>query len=239
MVTGASRGIGAATAVACARAGAKRVMLLARSPEGLEETARQVRKAGAQAVACACDITVTGELESAVDEFGAVDVLVNCAGENQPQPFAEVEEPTFERLWRLNVGATFFATQAVARRMLADKRAGVIVNISSQMGHVGAPLRTVYCTTKHAIEGLTKALAVELGGEGIRVVSVAPTFVRTSMTAAQLEDPTTRDQFLGQIPLQRFATTDDVAAAVVFAASDRAALLTGTSLVIDGGWTAK
>jgi NAD(P)-dependent dehydrogenase (short-subunit alcohol dehydrogenase family) len=168
-----------------------------------------------------------------------VDVLVNCAGTNRPEPFAEVEEKTFDYLWGLNVKAAFFVSQGVARRMLSDGRRGVIVNMSSQMGHVGAAGRTVYCVTKHAVEGLTKALAVELAPHGIRVVSVAPTFVRTAMTAAQLDDPPTRDEYLSQIPLGTFAMPEHVAAAVVFAASEGAALLTGTSVVIDGGWTAK
>jgi NAD(P)-dependent dehydrogenase (short-subunit alcohol dehydrogenase family) len=123
--------------------------------------------------------------------------------------------------------------------MIEDKRPGVIVNISSQMGHVGAPDRTVYCTTKHAIEGLTKALAVELAPYGIRVVSIAPTFVRTAMTADQLDHPSMGGKLLDQIPLRRFARPEDVAAAVVFAASDQAAMMTGSSLIVDGGWTAR
>jgi NAD(P)-dependent dehydrogenase (short-subunit alcohol dehydrogenase family) len=123
--------------------------------------------------------------------------------------------------------------------MIDGRRPGVIINVSSQMGHVGAPLRTVYCATKHALEGLTKALAVELAPHDIRVVSVAPTFVRTEMTAAQLDDPAIASALLAQIPLGRFATVEQVASAVVYAASDAAGALTGASLVIDGGWTAK
>jgi NAD(P)-dependent dehydrogenase (short-subunit alcohol dehydrogenase family) len=168
-----------------------------------------------------------------------VDVLVNCAGANQPEPFIDVREETFDRLWTLNVKATFFASQAAARCMIDQGRGGVIVSISSQMGHVGASKRTVYCATKHAVEGLTKALAIELAPHGIRVVSVAPTFVRTAMTASQLDDPEVGRALLSEIPLGRFADPADVAAAVVFAASDGAKFLTGSSVIVDGGWTAK
>jgi NAD(P)-dependent dehydrogenase (short-subunit alcohol dehydrogenase family) len=123
--------------------------------------------------------------------------------------------------------------------MVRQGDGGAIVTISSQMGHVGAPSRGAYCATKHAVEGLTRALAVELAPDGIRVLTVAPTFVRTAMTAAQLDEPATRAALLGQIPLGRFATADEVAAAVVFAASEEAAMVTGTSIVVDGGWTAR
>jgi NAD(P)-dependent dehydrogenase (short-subunit alcohol dehydrogenase family) len=239
IVTGASRGIGAAIAVACAEAGAASVALVARSADGLAATAQDVSDAGAEGTVCRCDVTDTFELTRAIENHGSVHVLVNCAGANQPEPFTQVREETFDRLWRLNVKATYFASQAVARRMIDDKCAGVIVNISSQMGHVGAPNRTVYCATKHAIEGLTKALAVELAPYGIRVVSIAPTFVRTAMTAGQLDDPSIRDNLLGQLPLRRFARSEDVATAVVFAASDQAAMITGSSLIVDGGWTAR
>jgi len=239
IVTGGSRGIGAATAIACAQAGAAVVMIVARSADHLDLTARAIAEAGAEPVPRVCDVTDGVAFARVLEDLESVDVLVNSAGANQPEPFADVEVATFERLWRLNVGATFFASQAVARRMIAVEKAGVIVNISSQMGHVGAAKRTVYCATKHAVEGLTKALAVELAPHGIRVLSIAPTFVRTAMTAAQLDDPVIGADLLGQIPLGRFATPNDVAAAVVFAASERAALFSGSSLIIDGGWTAK
>jgi NAD(P)-dependent dehydrogenase (short-subunit alcohol dehydrogenase family) len=239
IVTGASRGIGAAIAVACASAGAASIALVARSVDELTAAAQDVTDAGAEGVACQCDVTDTLELTRAIENLGPVDVLVNCAGANQPEPFTDVTERTFDRLLAVNLKATFFASQAVARRMIAGGRDGVIINISSQMGHVGAPNRTVYCATKHAVEGLTKALAVELAAHRIRVVSIAPTFVRTAMTAAQLDDPPIRDRLLAQIPLGRFADPEEVASAVVFAASNRAALVTGSSLILDGGWTAK
>jgi NAD(P)-dependent dehydrogenase (short-subunit alcohol dehydrogenase family) len=239
IITGASRGIGAACALACAHAGAESEALIARSEPRLREVADRVGAAGGHALVNVCDVTDTEALQRTIRQLSPVDVLVNCAGGNQPEPALDVAPDTFERLWRLNVQSTFFASQAADRSMIDGGLPGGIINVSSQMGHVGAPLRTVYCTSKHAIEGLTKALAVELAADNIRVVSIAPTFVRTEMTAAQLDDPAIGPALLAQIPLGRFATAQQVASAVVYAASDAAGALTGTSIVIDGGWTAK
>jgi NAD(P)-dependent dehydrogenase (short-subunit alcohol dehydrogenase family) len=166
-------------------------------------------------------------------------VLINCAGANHPEPLLDVEPARFEWLWRLNVQAPYFASQAAVRGMLAANHPGVIVNITSQMGHVGAPLRTVYCTTKHALEGMTKAMATELAPSQIRVVAVAPTFTRTEMTEAQLSDPTLGARLLAEIPIGRFGEPEDTADAVVFLASAQARMITGESLKVDGGWTAK
>ena len=239
IVTGASRGIGAACAIACATAGAATVALIARSETRLAEVAARVRAAGGRAVVHPCDVTDTGALRRAIHALPSADVLVSCAGTNQPELLDDVTPETFERLWRLNVQSVYFASQTAARQMIARRRPGVIITVSSQMGHVGAARRSVYCATKHAVEGRTKALADELGPHNIRVLSVAPTFVRTEMTASQLDDPAVGPALLAQIPLRRFATTEQVAATVVYAASDAAGSLTGTSLVIDGGWTAK
>ena len=240
-MTGASRGIGAAIAAACAGAGARRLVLIARSQHDLDASAVliEARAPGCEVLRCPCDVTDNDAVQALVHDVDALDVLVNCAGTNRPELFIDVTPDAFDGLFNLNVKATFFVTQAVVRRMLMTGCGGVIVNISSQMGQVGAPMRAVYCATKHAIEGLTKALAVELAPADIRVVSIAPTFVHTAMTAAQLDDPRVREELLAQIPLRRFATPDQVAAAVVYAASDDAALLTGSSLTLDGGWTAK
>ena len=162
LITGASGGIGAACAAACAGAGATTVALLARSADGLEAAARTVEAAGAEPIVLACDVTDTAALAATIAGLDAVDVLINAAGANQPEPFLAVEEDTFDRLWELNVKATFFAAQAVARRLVSEQRPGVIVNISSQMGHVGGARRTVYCMSKHCIEGLAKAMAIDL-----------------------------------------------------------------------------
>jgi NAD(P)-dependent dehydrogenase (short-subunit alcohol dehydrogenase family) len=239
VVTGASRGIGAACALACAQAGAQAVVLLGRSRDDLGAVARRIERCGAQASIAPCDVTSTTSIRSAFDAVARVDVLVNSAGANRPEPFAGVDEETFDRLFALNVRGTFFATQVAVQAMRAAGAGGTIIMISSQMGHVGAAQRSVYCATKHAVEGLTRALAVELAPEGIRVLSIAPTFVRTAMTAGQLDDPDVGPALLGQIPLGRFGTVEEVAGAVVYAASPAAALMTGTSLVLDGGWTAR
>ena len=235
LVAGASRGIGAAIAVAFARAGARRVTLGGRTLPELERVGEAVRSHGAQAEAVACDVTDTDAGRDLVRRAAPLDVLVVNAGANRPEPFADVAEKTFDELFALNVRAGFFLAQAAAREM---GRGGCVVFVSSQMGHVGASGRTVYCATKHAVEGLVKAMALDLAPSGIRVVSVAPTFVRTEMTAEQLDDPQVGGALLARIPLGRYASTDDVAGAVVWAASPAASMMTGASLVLDGGWTA-
>jgi NAD(P)-dependent dehydrogenase (short-subunit alcohol dehydrogenase family) len=243
LVAGASRGIGAAIAEAFAEEGARRVVLAGRTRAALEEVARRIgEKADAagtdDAVAevAVVDLTDPAQSRELAARVGAVDVLVVNAGTNQPEPFLEVREETFDRLFALNVRAGFFLAQAVAPAMPAG---GCIVFVSSQMGHVGAVERTVYCATKHAVEGLVKAMALELAPRGVRVVSVAPTFVHTEMTARQLDDPEVGARLRGQIPLGRPATAAEVADAVTWVASPRAAMTTGSSLLVDGGWTAR
>ena len=168
----------------------------------------------------------------------ALDVLVNNAGTNIPEPFVEVSEAHLDQLLNLNVRAAFVVAQAAARKMIG--RGGVIIHMSSQMGHVGAVNRTVYCMTKHALEGLTKAMALELAPHAIRVVSIAPTFVETPMyQKMRTEKPGFEKWVTDRIPAGKAGHPDDVAAAVVFAASPAASLMTGTSLVVDGGWTAQ
>jgi NAD(P)-dependent dehydrogenase (short-subunit alcohol dehydrogenase family) len=239
LVAGASRGIGAAVAVALAREGARRVAVIGRTEADLLRVADAVREAGAEAEPIVCDLTDGGQRRAAVERAGELDVVVYSAGVNRPGPFVDVAEETYDLLFDVNVRSGYFLAQEAVRRMHRAGRPGCVVFVSSQMGHVGAPERTVYCASKHAVEGMVKAMAVELAPNGIRVVSVAPTFVRTEMTAAQLDDPAVGARALEQIPLGRVATVDDVAAAVVWAASPAAAMLTGTSLVVDGGWTAR
>ncbi len=238
VVTGASRGIGAATAEAIAAAGAARVTLLARSSAELDAVAARVEAAGAGAASIVCDLTEPAELEAALARVDRIDVLVNAAGANVPQAFVQADLETIDRLWALNVRAGLLAGQHAARRMIRQ-RGGVIVFLSSQMGHVGARHRAVYCATKHAVEGLTKAMAVELAPHGIRVVAIAPTFIRTPLTEPFLADPAFRSAVVDRIPLGRIGEPDEVARAVVFAASPAAALMTGSSLLVDGGWTAQ
>lgn len=237
VVAGASRGIGAATALAFAAAGAETLTLLARTRSALEDVAADARGLGADVRVVACDVTDDRALEAAFETIGALDVLVYAAGTNVPQALDEVELDTADRLWALNVRAALHAAREAVPRM--PPAGGVIVFISSQMGHVGAARRSVYCATKHAVEGLTRALAVELAPRGVRVVSVAPTFVATDMTAPFLAESRFRDDVLERIPLGRLASVEEVAAAALFAASPAAGATTGCSVLVDGGWTAQ
>jgi NAD(P)-dependent dehydrogenase (short-subunit alcohol dehydrogenase family) len=238
VVTGAGRGIGRGCTIALAEAGAD-VVAIARTRQEVESVAEEVEALGRGARAVVCDVTNARRLERVMRSLDRVDVLVNAAGANMPEPFLDVAESSLDALLAVNVKGTFLATQAAARRMVAAGNGGAIVNLSSQMGHVGAPRRSVYCATKHAVEGLTKALAVELAPHGIRVNSVAPTFVETPMTAPFLADEEFRADVLERIPLGRIGSVSDVAGAVVFLASPAAGLVTGASLLVDGGWTAQ
>ena len=237
LVTGAGRGIGRGCAAALAAAGAD-LVLVSRSPDELEEVAQEVRALGRRARPVALDVTDPKSIRHLIVELPELDVLVVSAGANVPEPLLDVSDEHLDRLLALNVRATFVTVQAAARRMV-KQGAGAIVLLSSQMGHVGAAGRTDYCTTKHAVEGLTKAAAVELAPHGVRVNAVAPTFVETPMTAPFLAVPGFRDEVESRIPLGRLGRVEDVAAGVVFLASDAAALVTGTSLLVDGGWTAQ
>jgi NAD(P)-dependent dehydrogenase (short-subunit alcohol dehydrogenase family) len=237
LVTGAGRGIGRAVALALAAAGAE-LVLVSRTPRELEEAAREIASSGGKARVLPFDVTRADAVRDAFAGLDRLDILVNNAGINRPQPFLQVDEPTLDLLLGLNVRAAFIVAQAAARLMVAQ-RGGVIINVSSQMGHVGSELsRTVYVMTKHALEGLTKAMAVELAPKGVRVVSIAPTFVETPLSKPFLDDPDTRKWILDRIPLGRVGTAEEVASAVVFLASPAAALVTGSSLLVDGGWTA-
>ena len=237
LVSGAGRGIGRACALALADAGAE-LVLVSRTRSELDEVAAAIQSKGGKADPLVLDVTRSDTLRDAIAGLGRLDILVNNAGINWPQPFLEVDEPTLDLLLGLNVRAAFLVAQAAARLMVAQGT-GVIINMSSQMGHVGSERdRTVYVMTKHALEGLTKAMAVELAPRGVRVVSIAPTFVETPLSRPFLDDPETRRWILNRIPLGRVGTVEDVASAVVFLASPAAALVTGSSLLVDGGWTA-
>jgi len=242
LVTGAGRGIGLAIAIGLAQAGAE-VYLVSRTRRELEQAADSIRTAGGAGIPVVCDITDGAEVRQALARIPRLDILINNAGGNIPEPFVEVSEEHLDRVLALNVRAAFLVAQAAARKMLEapdrKQRGAAIVNISSQMGHVGSPGRSVYCMTKHALEGLTKALAVELAPHNIRVNSVAPTFIETPMTAPFFEEPRFRDWVLSRIPLGRLGKLEEVVAAVAFLASPAASLITGASLVVDGGWTAQ
>jgi NAD(P)-dependent dehydrogenase (short-subunit alcohol dehydrogenase family) len=237
LVTGAGRGIGRAVALAMAAAGAE-LILISRTQSQLEQVAAEIASHGGRARAMPLDVTDSAAMRNLMAGLDRIDILVNNAGLNRPQRFLEVDEETLDRLLALNVRAAFLIAQAAARRMVSDG-GGVIINMSSQMGHVGSERdRTVYVMTKQALEGLTKAMAVELAAKGVRVVSVAPTFIDTPLVRPFFDDPTFRQWVLDRIPLGRLGTVEEVANAVVFLASPAASLITGSSLLVDGGWTA-
>ena len=238
LVTGAGRGIGLAAAAALAEAGAH-VALAARTAADVEAAAAALRAAGRRAEALVLDVRDTAAVAAALASREPFDVLVNNAGCNRPGPFVEATEADYDTVMGLNVRAAFFTSQAFVQRLMAAGRPGVILNISSQMGHVGAAGRSIYCASKHAVEGLTKALAVELAPHGIRVNSICPTFVETAMTKPYFEDEAFRRSVLAKIKLGRLGRPEDLMGAVVYLASPAAALVTGASLLVDGGWTAE
>jgi NAD(P)-dependent dehydrogenase (short-subunit alcohol dehydrogenase family) len=237
LVTGAGRGIGLAAAAAFAEAGAH-VTLMARTRAEIEAAAKDIRERGGSAEALALDVTDLAAFEQAVQRAAPYDVFFNNAGMNRPQPFVEVSVANFDTIMGLNVRAAFFAAQAVARRLVGAQRPGSIINMSSQMGHVGGAGRSVYCASKWAIEGLTKAMAVELAEHRIRVNTICPTFIETPMTRPFFADPSFKERVLSKIKLGRVGTVEDLMGALVFLASDASALMTGSALIIDGGWTA-
>ncbi len=237
LVTGAGRGIGHAAAAALAQAGAH-VTLVARTASEIEEAAAALRHAGGQADALTLDVMDPATVRSALDAQDPYDILVNNTGTNRPAPFLDVKVEDFDAIMDLNVRAAFFVSQAVAARMAASGRRGSIIHVSSQMGHVGSARRTVYCASKHALEGLTKAMAIELAPHGIRVNTLGPTFIETPLTRPFFEDQAFMADVLRRIKLGRVGQVEDLMGAIVFLASDASALMTGSALVVDGGWTA-
>lgn len=233
LVTGAGRGIGRGCAIALAAAGA-RVIAVARTEKELTELALE---GNGRIETWTADVT-SDELRERVAAVKGLSILVNNAGANRPQAFVDVDDQSLDLIVNINVRAAFRIAQAAAKAMLAGKKGGCIVNMSSQMGHVGSPNRTVYCMTKHAVEGLTKAMAVELAASAIRVNTVAPTFVETPLTKPMLDDPDFKKFVYDRIPLGQLASIDHVVAAVMYLVSPGAAMVTGHSLRVDGGWTA-
>lgn len=242
LVTGAGRGIGAEIALQLARAGAE-LVLVSRTALELEEVAARITSEGGRAHVRACDVTDSARIRQVVEDLPQLDVVVNNAGNNIPEPFVDVSEAHLDALLDLNTRAVFVVAQAGVRKMLQHParatRGGTVINISSQMGHVGSPNRTVYCMTKHAVEGLTKAMAVELAPRGIRVNSIGPTFVDTPLVRRIVDTPEKSRFVLSNIPAGRLASVTEIAAAAVYLASPAAAMVTGTCLRVDGGWTAQ
>ncbi len=237
LVTGGGRGIGLAAASALAQAGAH-VTLAARTSQEIEAAAAAIRARGDKADAMMLDVTDVAAVRAAVAATEPFHILVNNAGMTRPAYLADVTVDDFDAIFALNVRAAFFAAQAVALRLIAAKQPGSIINISSQMGHVGAARRTVYCASKHAMEGFTKAMAVELAPHNIRVNSIGPTFLETPMTRPFFQNKAFRDEVLSKIKFGRLGQLEEVTGAIVFLASDASSLMTGSALVLDGGWTA-
>ncbi len=237
LVSGAGRGLGRACALALAQAGAE-IVAMARTQDDIDSLCEEINRANGKAVPLVCDVTDTSAVKEAIAGLPRLDILFNNAGANIPEPIEDVTEDHLDRILNLNVKAVFVVAQAAALKMRAGGRGGAIVMMSSQMGHVGAPNRTVYCMTKHSVEGLSKAMAVELAPEKIRVNTIGPTFIETPMTKPFFENPDFTKDTLQRIPMGRVGQMNEVTGAVVFLSSPAASLITGASLVIDGGWTA-
>jgi NAD(P)-dependent dehydrogenase (short-subunit alcohol dehydrogenase family) len=238
LVTGGGRGIGLTAASALATAGAH-VTLAARTRNEIEEAAAAIRARGEQAEALTLDVTDIQAVRQAIAAAAPFQILINNAGMNRPALLPDVKIEDFDAIFSLNVRAAFFMAQAVALRLVEAKLPGSIVNISSQMGHVGAARRAVYCASKHAMEGFTKAMAIELAPHNIRVNSLGPTFLETPMTKPFFENKAFRDEVLSKIKLGRLGQLEELTGAIVFLASDASSLMTGSALVLDGGWTAE
>ena len=236
LVTGAGRGLGFACAAALAAAGAE-VVLAARTADEIEAAAAAIRSAGGASSAVVLDVGDVVQASRWVASERVFDILVNNAGTNRPGPFLETSIEDYDAVFAVNVRASYFLAQAVARGLVAARKPGSIINVSSQMGHVGAVKRVVYCASKHAIEGMTKAMAAELGPHGIRVNTLCPTFIETPLTRPYFEDEAFRAAVLAKIKLGRLGRPEDIMGAIVFLASDASALMTGSALMLDGGWT--
>ena len=232
LVTGAGRGIGLALAAALAEHGAA-VTLVARTSSEIEAAALQMH--GEWAVLDVSDLIAVAAFFEARPAF---DILVNNAGTNRPKPMTDVSETDYDAVLDLNVKSAFFVAQGCVRRMLADGKPGSLIHIGSQMGHVGGPNRSLYCASKWALEGMSKAFALDLAAHGIRSNTIAPTFIETPLTAPFFEDAAFKASVLAQIKLGRIGRVEDLMGAALFLASDASALVTGTSIVVDGGWTA-
>jgi NAD(P)-dependent dehydrogenase (short-subunit alcohol dehydrogenase family) len=237
IVTGAGRGIGLALAAALSEAGAD-VTLVARSEGEIAAAAQAIRDAGGIATSAVLDVTNLSAVAAFFDERPAFQILVNNAGTNRPKPMQDVNEADYDAVLDLNVKSAFFVAQACVRKMLAENTPGSLIHIGSQMGHVGGPNRSLYCASKWAMEGMSKAFALDLATHGIRSNTIAPTFIETPLTKPYFEDAAFKASVLAKIKLGRVGQVEDIMGAALFLASDASALMTGTSMIVDGGWTA-
>ena len=242
LVSGAGKGLGKACAIALAEAGAN-LIILSRTSKDLLNVSKIIKKFKVKCSSYNCDVTNYNQLKNVIEQIPKIDILINNAGTNFPEHFTKVKRSNMEYMVKINNIAAFNLAQLCTLKMLKTKNrktiGGSIVNMSSQMGHVGGPIRSVYNMNKHGLEGLTKGMAIDLAKYNIRVNSVCPTFVVTPMTSKFLKNKKFKKETLNNIPLGRFAEMSEIASAVVFLASDAASMITGTSLLVDGGWTAK
>jgi NAD(P)-dependent dehydrogenase (short-subunit alcohol dehydrogenase family) len=242
IVTGAGKGLGRACAIALAEAGAN-LIIVSRTKKDLDEVSKKIKKFKSKCKSYVCDITNYNEIKEIINKQNKIDILINNAGNNIPEHFTKVRTKNMEYMVKINTVATFNLAQLCALKMIKSKNrkkiGGAIVNMSSQMGHVGGPIRSVYNMNKWGLEGLTKGMSLDLAKYNIRVNTVCPTFVVTPMTKKFLKNKKFKRETLNNIPLGRFAELSEISSAVVFLASDAASMITGTSLLVDGGWTAK
>ena len=242
LVTGAGKGLGKACAIGLAEAGAN-LIIISRTKKDLNQVSKIIKKFKSKCKSYFCDITNYDEIKAIVNRQSRIDILINNAGNNIPEHFTKVKRKNMEYLVKINTISSFNVAQLCALKMIKLKNrkkiGGSIVNMSSQMGHVGGPIRSVYNMNKFGLEGLTKGMAIDLAKYNIRVNTVCPTFAVTPMTKKFLKSKKFKKEILNNIPLGRFAEMSEVASAVVFLASDAASMVTGTSLLVDGGWTAK
>ena len=242
LVSGAGKGLGRACAIALAEAGTN-LIIISRTKKDLDEVSKKIKKYKVKCKSYICDVTNYNQIKNIIKQQSRIDILVNNAGNNIPEHFTKVKTKDMEYLVKINTIAAFNLAQLCANKMIElksrKKVGGSIINMSSQMGHVGGPIRSVYNMNKWGLEGLTKGMAVDLAKYNIRVNTVAPTFVITPMTKKFLKNKKFKRETLNNIPLGRFAELSEIASAVVFLASDAASMVHGTSLLVDGGWTAK
>tara|TARA_Y100001935_G_scaffold135475_1_gene112077 strand:+ start:251 stop:1018 length:768 start_codon:yes stop_codon:yes gene_type:complete len=242
VVTGAGKGLGRACAIALAEAGAN-LVIISRTKKDLNEVSKKIKKLRRKCTSHVCDITNYNSIKKIINNEPKIDILINNAGNNRPAHFTKVKTEDMEHMVKINTIATFNLAHLCVLKMVKNKNrkkiGGAIVNMSSQMGHVGGPIRSVYNMNKWGLEGLTKGMAIDLAKYNIRVNTVCPTFVVTPMTKKFLKNKNFKKETLKNIPLGRFAELSEISSAVVFLASDAASMITGTSLLVDGGWTAK
>ena len=238
LVTGASSGIGLGCAAGLAEYGAE-IVVAARSKEKLDEFVKVATSASWSARAAVMDVSDITQMQQTLAELGSFDILVNSAGVAKHSPALDTAAENFDAVMDLNLRGAYFLSQTIAKQMIDAGTGGSIINISSQMAHVGGIERSVYCASKFGVEGFTKAMAIEWGQYGVRINTVCPTFVRTALTQKTFDDPDKRAWIMDKIKLGRVAEVEDIMGSVVFLASDAAAMITGASLLVDGGWTAE